>query len=136
MEFLPAYESSSPKGSYMPVSELVRKELDIAAQAAVNKLGTDLVAIDLSDQSLLSEAFLIVSGNNPKQVEAIADEIEEKLKDINEKPVRRENGEEWILIDYSDLVVHIQSENLRRYYMLDRLWNDCPTIPLHIDETR
>ena len=120
----------------MPVSELVRKELDIAAQAAVNKLGTDLVAIDLSDQSLLSEAFLIVSGNNSKQVEAIADEIEEKLKEINEKPVRRENGEEWILIDYSDLVVHIQSENLRRYYMLDRLWNDCPTIPLHIDESR
>ena len=114
----------------MPVSDLVRKELDVAAAAAVEKLGTDLVAIDLSEQSLLSEAFLIVSGNNPKQVEAIADEIEEKLKKINEKPVRRENGEEWILIDYSDLVVHIQTENLRRYYMLDRLWNDCPTIAL------
>ena len=120
----------------MPVSEMVRKELDVAAAAAVEKLGSDLVAIDLSDQSLLSEAFLIVSGNNPKQVEAIADEIEEKLKSIDEKPVRRENGDEWILIDYSDLVVHIQTENLRRYYMLDRLWNDCPTIPLHIDETR
>ena len=118
----------------MPVSDLVRKELDVAAQAAVDKLGKDLVAIDLSDQSLLSEAFLIVTGQNPRQVEAIADEIEEKLKAINEKPVRRENGEEWILIDYSDLVVHIQSENLRRYYMLDRLWNDCPTIPLHLDE--
>ena len=120
----------------MPVSDLVRKELDVAAAAAVEKLGSNLVAIDLSDQSLLSEAFLIVSGNNPKQVEAIADEIEEKLKSIDEKPVRRENGDEWILIDYSDLVVHIQTENLRRYYMLDRLWNDCPTIPLHIDETR
>ncbi|MFM2103438.1 MAG: hypothetical protein RL740_525 [Actinomycetota bacterium] len=120
----------------MPVSDLVRRELDVAAQAAVDKLGTDLVAIDLSEQSLLSEAFLIVTGQNPRQVEAIADEIEEKLKGINEKPVRRENGEEWILIDYSDLVVHIQSENLRRYYMLDRLWNDCPTIPLHIDEKR
>ena len=120
----------------MPVSELVRKELDVAAQAAVNKLGTNLVAIDLTGQSLLSEAFLIVSGQNPKQVEAIADEIEEKLKQINEKPVRRENGEEWILIDYSDLVIHVQSDNLRRYYMLDRLWNDCPTIPLHVDESR
>lgn len=129
-------ESTLLKGSYMPVSDLVRRELDTAAQAAVDKLGTNLVAIDLSEQSLLSEAFLIVSGSNPNQVEAIADEIEEKLKGINEKPVRRENGEEWILIDYSDLVVHIQSENLRRYYMLDRLWNDCPTIPLHIDETR
>ena len=120
----------------MPVSELVRKELDVAAQAAVNKLGTNLVAIDLTGQSLLSEAFLIVSGQNPKQVEAIADEIEEKLKLIDEKPVRRENGEEWILIDYSDVVIHVQSENLRRYYMLDRLWNDCPTIPLHVDESR
>ena len=120
----------------MPVSDLVRKELDVAAQAAVDKLGTDLVAIDLSEQSLLSEASMIISGNNPKMVEAIADEIEEKLKGINEKPVRRENGEEWILIDYSDLVVHVQTENLRRYYMLDRLWNDCPTIPLHVDESR
>lgn len=136
MESHPLFESTSLKGSCMPVSELVRKELDVAAQAAVDKLGTDLVAIDLSEQSLLSEAFLIVTASNPKQVEAIADEIEEKLKAINEKPVRREDGEEWILIDYSDLVVHIQSENLRRYYMLDRLWNDCPTIPLHVDETR
>ena len=120
----------------MPVSDLVREELDVAAQAAVNKLGTNLVAIDLTGQSLLSEAFLIVSGQNPKQVEAIADEIEEKLKQIDEKPIRRENGEEWILIDYSDVVIHVQSENLRRYYMLDRLWNDCPTIPLHVDESR
>ena len=130
------FANSSSKGNSMPVSELVRKELDVAAQAAVNKLGTNLVAIDLTEQSLLSEAFLIVSGQNPKQVEAIADEIEEKLKQIQEKPVRRENGEEWILIDYSDLVIHVQSENLRRYYMLDRLWNDCPTIPLHVDESR
>lgn len=98
--------------------------------------GVFVTVIDLSDQSLLSEAFLIVTGQNPRQVESIADEIEEKLKAINEKPVRRENGEEWILIDYSDLVVHIQSENLRRYYMLDRLWNDCPTIPLHVNEQR
>mgnify|MGYP003328418266 CR=1 FL=1 len=130
------FANSSSKGNSMPVSELVRKELDVAAQAAVNKLGTNLVAIDLTGQSLLSEAFLIVSGQNPKQVEAIADEIEEKLKQIDEKPVRRENGEEWILIDYSDVVIHVQSENLRRYYMLDRLWNDCPTIPLHVDESR
>ena len=136
MAYLHQLENSSLKGSCMPVSELVRKELDVAAQAAVDKLGTDLVAIDLSEQSLLSEAFLIVTASNPKQVEAIADEIEEKLKAIYEKPVRREDGEEWILIDYSDLVVHIQSENLRRYYMLDRLWNDCPTIPLHVDESR
>ena len=120
----------------MPASKSVIDLAQRAAFAASEKKATDMVAIDLSDQSLLSEAFLIVTGQNPRQVEAIADEIEEKLKVINEKPVRRENGEEWILIDYSDLVVHIQSENLRRYYMLDRLWNDCPTIPLHVDEKR
>ena len=118
----------------MPVSESVQRELDVAVKAALDKLGTDLVAIDLTGQSLLSEAFLIVTGQNPRQVEAIADEIESKLKLIGEKPVRRENGDEWILIDYSDLVVHIQSESLRRYYMIDRLWNDCPRITLDLSE--
>lgn len=120
----------------MSVSELVRKEIEIAASAAVEKLGTDLVAIDLSEQMVLSEAFLIVTGQNPKQVEAIADEVEEKLKQNGEKPVRREGGQEWILLDYTDLVVHIQSAELRKYYMLDRLWNDCPRIPLQVDEQR
>ena len=120
----------------MPVSDLVRQELDVAAQAAVDKLGTDLIALDLSEQSVLSEAFLIITGQNARMVDAIAEEIEEKLKGIGQKPVRRENGEEWILMDYSDLVVHIQSSDLRRYYMIDRFWNDCPTIPLHINEAR
>ena len=67
-------------------------------------------------------------------VDAIADEVEEKLRLIGEKPARREGTDEWVLLDYSDLVVHIQSSELRRYYMLDRLWNDCPTIPLDIKE--
>jgi ribosome-associated protein len=51
---------------------------------------------------------------------------------IGEKPARREGTDEWVLLDYSDLVVHIQSSELRRYYMLDRLWNDCPTIELDV----
>lgn len=102
----------------------------IAAHAVVDKLGHDLVAIDMSDQLVLCEVFLIASGKNTPQIQAIADEVERKLHEVGQKPARRENGPEWILIDYTDLVVHIQTEELRRYYMLDRLWNDCPTIAL------
>lgn len=102
----------------------------LAASAIDEKLGTDLVAIDLSEQMVLSEVFLIATGRNEKQVEAIADEVERVLSLAGEKPARRERSESWVLLDYSDLVVHIQSEEARKYYMLDRLWNDCPTIDL------
>jgi len=79
---------------------------------------------------LLSEVFLLVSGQNERQIDAIADEVERQLSLVGEKPARREGSEHWILLDYEDLVVHIQTEEIRRYYMLDRLWNDCPTLPL------
>jgi ribosome-associated protein len=116
----------------MPASDSVKALTQIAAQAAADKFGTDMIAIDLSDQLVLSEIFLIITGQNVRQVDAIADFVEEKLRLAGDKPVRREGGEEWILLDYSDLVVHIQSADLRRYYMLDRLWNDCPTIKLDV----
>ena len=117
----------------MPASEAVKASTQIAAEAVAEKLGRDMVAIDLSDQLVLSEVFLICSGQNTPQINAIADEVERKMSLAGQKPARRENGPEWILIDYSDLVVHIQSEELRRYYMLDRLWNDCPIIPLDVN---
>lgn len=119
----------------MPASKAVIASTHIAALAVLEKLGTDLVAIDLSDQLVLSEVFLIATGQNAPQVGAIADEVERKMAQAGQKPARRENGPEWILIDYSDLVVHIQSADLRRYYMLDRLWNDCPAIPLNVLKT-
>ena len=102
----------------------------IAAHAAIDKIAVDVVALDLSDQLVLSEVFLIVTGQNEAQVDSIADEVERKLAAAGDKPIRREHGAEWILLDYSDLVVHVQSAELRKYYMLDRLWNDCPTIEL------
>ncbi|MFZ2227167.1 MAG: ribosome silencing factor [Candidatus Nanopelagicaceae bacterium] len=114
----------------MPASKEVIASTEIAAHAILEKLGSDLVAIDLSDQLVLCEVFLIATGQNIPQVESIADEVERKMTEAGQKPVRRENGAEWILIDYSDLVVHIQSQELRNYYMLDRLWNDCPKIDL------
>ena len=116
----------------MPASKSVTELTQVAARAIADKFGTEMIAIDLSDQMVLSEVFLIATGANIRQVDAIADEVEEKLRLIGEKPARREGTEEWVLLDYSDLVVHIQSTTLRNYYMLDRLWNDCPRIELDV----
>ncbi|CAN2212915.1 COG0799 Uncharacterized homolog of plant Iojap protein [Candidatus Nanopelagicaceae bacterium] len=116
----------------MPASKSVIDLTQVAARAIAEKLGTDMIALDLSDQLVLSEVFLIATGGNVRQVDSIADFVEEKLREIGEKPARREGTEEWVLLDYSDLVVHIQSTTLRNYYMLDRLWNDCPRIELDI----
>ena len=104
--------------------------LEIAADAALDKLGKDLAAVDLTEQMVLSEVFLIVTGQNERQIDAIAENIELKLSSINERPVRREKSSHWILLDYEDLVVHIQTEEIRGYYMLERLWNDCPRIEI------
>lgn len=109
--------------------------LEIAAAAALEKLGKDLVAIDLTEQMVLSEVFLLVSGQNERQIEAIGDEIEIKLAAKGEKPARRETSPHWILLDYEDLVVHIQTEEIRRYYMLERLWNDCPRLRIEAVES-
>lgn len=118
----------------MSASPSVIAHTQIAAQAAADKFGTEMVALDLSEQSVLSEVFLIITAANVRQVAAIADFVEEKLRQAGDKPLRREISEEWALLDYSDLVVHVQSKTLRGYYMLDRLWNDCPVIPLNIIE--
>jgi ribosome-associated protein len=116
----------------MTISSRTLEITQVAAKAAIDKIAVDVVALDLSDQLVLSEVFLIATGQNEAQVDSIADFVEEKLREIGEKPARREGTEEWVLLDYSDLVVHIQSTTLRNYYMLDRLWNDCPRIELDI----
>ncbi|MBM3655375.1 MAG: ribosome silencing factor [Actinobacteria bacterium] len=114
----------------MPPRKSTLEHTQIAAAAAIDKLGSDLVAIDLSEQMLLSEVFLLISGGNERQIDAVADEVESQLAILGEKPSRRESSESWILLDYQDLVVHIQTQEARQYYSLDRLWNDCPIIEL------
>jgi ribosome-associated protein len=121
---------------FMPASENALKITQLAAEAINEKLGTDIIALDMTGQLLLSEVFLIATAANDRQVDAIAEFVFEKLAEVGEKPVRREGSGAWILLDYSDLVVHIQSEELRNFYMLDRLWNDCPRIPLTLVEAR
>jgi len=117
----------------MPAHDSTIALTRLAAAAISEKLGFDLVAIDLSGEMVLSEVFLIASARNERQVEAIEDEVERILAESGERPARGERSANWVLLDYSDLVVHIQSEEVRRYYMLDRLWNDCPTIELNLD---
>lgn len=103
-----------------------------AAEAASEKLAQDLLAFDVSEQLVITDVFLLCSAANPRQVRAVQDAVEEKLLDLDAKPVRREGGREgrWILLDYSDLIVHIQHADERAYYSLERLWSDCPVVDL------
>jgi ribosome-associated protein len=104
----------------------------IAANAASDKLATDVVAIDVSDQLYITDAFVLCSAPNDRQVRAIVDEIEDKLREAGVKPIRREGERDgrWVLLDYGDLVIHVQHDEERAYYSLERIWRDCPNIPL------
>jgi ribosome-associated protein len=106
--------------------------VEVAAAAAADKLATDIIAYDVSDQLVITDAFLLCSGSNDRQVRAIVDEIEEKLRRVGAKPVRREGEREgrWVLLDYIDVVIHVQHAEERVYYALERLWKDCPRIPV------
>jgi ribosome-associated protein len=109
-----------------------------AAAAAVDKLGRDLVAYDVSDQLAITDVFLVVTASNERQVGAVVDGIEEALRGHDARPVRREGDREqrWVLLDYLDLVVHVQRTEERQFYALERLWRDCPRIELEVDERR
>jgi ribosome-associated protein len=115
---------------YMAVGSRTIELTKIAAAALADKLGDEIVAIDLSEQLVLNQVFLLVTGSNEPQLQALSDEVQKKLAEAGEKPVRKEGSGSWMLLDYTDLVVHIQSTELRNYCMLDRLWNDCPKIEL------
>lgn len=106
-----------------------------AAQAASEKKATDIVAIDVSEKLAITDVFLILTGSNDRQVKAISDAVEEALDKIDIDPVRREGQAtgRWILLDYVDIVVHIQHEEERAFYDLERLWKDCPYIDLPLE---
>lgn len=117
----------------MTASERALELATAAAQAAADKKAQDIVIIDVADQLVITDAFLIASAPNERQVLAIVDAIEERLLNLPEraKPVRRE-GERagrWVLLDYVDVVVHVQHTEEREFYAIDRLWKDCPIIP-------
>jgi ribosome-associated protein len=107
----------------------------VAALAAADKLAKHIVAFDVSDELAITDAFLLASGSNDRQVKSIVDEVEDKLREIGAKPIRREGERDgrWVLIDYGEIVVHVQHEEERQFYALERLWRDCPTIELPAD---
>lgn len=102
-----------------------------AAQAAADKLATDINIVDVSDRLAITDCFVIVTGANERQVGAIVDGVEDHLREIGVKAVRREGERDgrWVLLDFLDIVVHVQHAEERVFYALDRLWKDCPTIP-------
>jgi ribosome-associated protein len=109
-----------------------------AALAAADKLATDVVALDVSDQLVITDVFLLASAPNDRQVRAIVDAVEERLHGLGAKPIRREGEREgrWVLLDFGDLVVHVQHAEEREYYALERLWRDCPAIDLPAEVRR
>src|SRR5215813_6107034 len=104
----------------------------IAAEAAAEKLAADIIAYDVSEQLVITDVFLLCSAANDRQIRAIVDEIEEKMRQAGARPVRREGERErrWVLLDYLDIVIHVQLAEERVYYALERLWKDCPRVPL------
>ncbi|MFI7615287.1 ribosome silencing factor [Nonomuraea terrae] len=117
----------------MTASERSVQLVRIAAEAAADKLADDILAYDVSEQLVITDAFLLCSATNDRQVRAIVDEIEERLRaEADAKPVRREGEREgrWVLLDFIDIVVHVQHEEDRTFYALERLWKDCPAIAL------
>jgi ribosome-associated protein len=119
----------------VPASERALELALAAAQAAADKKAENIAILDVTDQLVITDAFLIVSAPNERQVMAIVDAVEEALANLPEKakPARRE-GERagrWVLLDYVDIVVHVQHNEEREFYSLDRLWKDCPRVPFH-----
>lgn len=120
-----------------PISaEECGEELDericTALRSASDKKALDLVVLDLRAIASFTDYFLITSGTNPRQVQAIADEIVEQLKKQGTRAARVEGyaTAEWVLVDYGDFVVHVFEEKSRRFYDLERLWRDAARVEL------
>jgi ribosome-associated protein len=107
----------------------------VAARAAADKKAQEIIALDVSERLVLTDVFLVVSGANERQVKAIVDAVDEALHKEGAKAVRKEGVGEarWVLMDYGDVVVHVQHEEDREYYALERLWKDCPVVDLPAD---
>ncbi len=114
----------------MTATEDARRLALVAAQAAADKKANDVVLLDVSERLVITDCFVLASAPNERQVGAIVDAVEEKMRAAGSKPVRREGTREgrWVLLDFVDVVVHVQHAEERAFYGLERLWKDCPRI--------
>ena len=119
----------------MPAPERAVELAIAAARAASDRKAQEIIALDVSSQLVLTDVFVIASGTNERQVGAIVDAVEESLYRLGAKPIRREGKTQgrWVLVDFGDVVVHVQHQEDRVYYALERLWKDCPVIELPPD---
>ncbi len=122
----------------MTASDRALALTQVAAHAADSKQGDDLVALDVSGPLPLTDVFLIVTGRNERNVQAIASEVEDRMIEAGAKPLRREGRAEgrWILLDFGDVIVHVFHEEERLFYSLERLWKDCPVVPLDVRQAQ
>lgn len=122
----------------MPATERALDLAKVAAKAADDKLASTIVGIDVSEQLALTDVFVIVSAPTDRQVAAIVDEVEDQVREAGAKPVRREGERDgrWVLLDFGDIVVHVQHDEERNFYELERLWKDCPEIDLGVPKQR
>ncbi|HET8767482.1 ribosome silencing factor [Phycicoccus sp. M110.8] len=122
----------------MPATDRSLELAKTAALAADDKLATTVVGLDVSEQLALTDVFVIVSGSSERQVGSIVDEVEDKLREAGAKPIRREGERDgrWVLLDFGDIVVHVQHDDEREFYELERLWKDCPEVDLGVPKRR
>ncbi len=116
----------------MTVSPRARELAVAAAEAAADKLADDILAFDVSEQLVITDVFVLCSASNDRQVKAVVEGIEDRLREMGVKAVRREGEREgrWVLLDFIDMIVHVQHAEERVYYSLERVWKDCPTVEL------
>lgn len=103
-----------------------------AAEAAADKLAQEIIALDVSEQLVITDVFVVASAESDRQVRAVVEAVEDRLREMGAKPVRREGMKEgrWVLLDFTDIVVHVQHAEDRQFYALERLWKDCPVVDL------
>jgi len=107
----------------------------VAARAASDRKAHEIIALDVSERLVLTDVFVVASATNERQVSAIVDGVEEALHKVGVKALRREGMRQarWVLLDFGDIVVHVQHAEDRVYYALERLWSDCPVVELPED---
>jgi ribosome-associated protein len=116
--------------------EEVDKEVQLAVRCAADKKAVDIRVLDLRQIASFTEFFIVASGTNQRQVQAVADEITEQLKkQLGSRPNRVEgySGAEWVLLDYGDFIVHVFDKDAREFYDLERLWRDARKVELPAD---
>lgn len=122
--------SDRTSGEHIPANPHAETAARAAAEAIIDKKGNDVALLDVSDLLVVTDVFVIGSGTSNRHVRTLAEDVEERLRELGDRPLRREGADygRWVLLDYGDLVVHLFDVETREFYDLERLWADAPRI--------